>query len=173
MRDHLFVTTRVHIKDGNFLIGAPFDSDRSRHLVVRPKKSVLGAPDVFRPFSTFLGIFSCLFHVFVWGGLRKSREKTVFWYSRCVGRALLFQGSPFCHHEGRHKRWEFLNRCTFRFRSTPSSLFPTQKIGFGAAGRFWTFFGLFRPFFRLFRVFFVGGTCANPGKKKVCWQPDV
>ena len=52
-RVHLFVTTRVAIKDGNFLIGAIFDSDRPRHLFFRPNKSVLGPPDVFRPFSTF------------------------------------------------------------------------------------------------------------------------
>ena len=67
---NLFVNTRVHIKDGNFLVGATFDSDRSRHL-----------------------------------------------------------------------------------------LFPTQQIGFGAGGRFWTFFDLFRVFFSCF-VF--GGDCANP-----------
>ena len=47
LRDHLFVTTRVHIKDGNFLIGAPFVSDRPRHLFFRPKKSVLGPLDLF------------------------------------------------------------------------------------------------------------------------------
>ena len=64
---------------------------------------------------------------------------------------------PFCHHEGPCKRWEFLNRCNFRFRSTPSSLFPTHKIGFGAAGCFSTFVGIFRHVFFVFRVFCPGG----------------
>ena len=59
---------------------------------------------------------------------------------------LFFEGSPFCRHEGRHKRWVFLNWCTFRFRSTPSFFFPTQQIGFGAGGRFWTFFDIFSDF---------------------------
>ena len=56
-RVHLFVTTRVAIKDGNVLIGAIFDSDRPRHLFFRPKKSVLGPSDVFRPCSTFFSLF--------------------------------------------------------------------------------------------------------------------
>ena len=67
---------------------------------------------------------------------------------------LFFQGSPFCHHEGRHKRWEFLNRCNFRFRSTPSSFFPTQQIGFGAVGHCWTFFDVLCMCF----LFFFWGT---------------
>ena len=43
LRDHLFVTTRVAIKDGNFLISAIFDSDRPRHLFFRPTKTGFGA----------------------------------------------------------------------------------------------------------------------------------
>ena len=74
-----------------------------------------------------------------------------------------FEGSPFCHHEGRRKRWGFLNWCTFRFRSTPSSFFPTQQIGFGAGGRFRTFFDNFHVFYR----FCFGGDVTNPGKTKV------
>ena len=78
-------------------------------------------------------------------------------------------GSPFCHHEGRHKRWEFLNWCTFRFRSTPSSFFPTHKIGFGAGGHFCICFTHFLDFQR----FCVWGNCTNPGNKKMisvgCW----
>ena len=57
-RDHLFVTTRVATRDGNFLIGAPFVSDRPRHLFFRPNKSVLGPVDVFGCFLTCLAIFS-------------------------------------------------------------------------------------------------------------------
>ena len=71
MRDHLFVTTRVATRDGNFLIGAPFVSDRPRHLFFRPTKSVLGPVDVFVPFSTIFTFFS----VFFWGGLHKSRNE--------------------------------------------------------------------------------------------------
>ena len=58
LRDHLFVTKRVAVRVGNFLIGAPFVSDRPRHLFFRPNKSVLGPLDVFGPFSTFLANFS-------------------------------------------------------------------------------------------------------------------
>ena len=58
LRDHLFVTTRVAVRDGNFLIGAPFVSDRPRHLFFRPNKSVLGPVDVCGPCSTILAIFS-------------------------------------------------------------------------------------------------------------------
>ncbi len=47
LRDHLFVTKRVAVRDGNFLIGASFFSDRPRHLLFRPKKSVLGPLDLF------------------------------------------------------------------------------------------------------------------------------
>ena len=75
-----------------------------------------------------------------------------------------FEGSPFCHHEGRRKRWEFLNRCTFRFRSTPSSFFPTQKIGFGAAGPFFSSFELSNKKYIMFPVFF-WGNAQNPKKK--------
>ena len=74
LRDHLFVTTRVHIKDGNFLIGAPFVSDRPRHLFFRPKTSVLGPVDVFGPFSTIFEFSSGFFL----GGLHKSRNTKVF-----------------------------------------------------------------------------------------------
>ena len=84
-RVHLFVTTRVAIKDGNFLIGATFDSDRPRHLFFRPNKSVLGPTDV-------VGHVSDNFRVcvrFLFGGTAQIQEaKTVFWYSRCLGRAL-------------------------------------------------------------------------------------
>ena len=61
LRDHLFVTTRVATRDGNFLIGAPFVSDRPRHLFFRPNKSVLGPVDVVGPFSTIFVIFSGFF----------------------------------------------------------------------------------------------------------------
>ena len=64
------------------------------------------------------------------------------------------EGSPLCHHEGRHKRWEFLNWCTFRFRSTPSSFFPTQQIGFGADDLFNSFLNFLTNIF--FFVFFWG-----------------
>ena len=57
LRDHLFVTKRVAVRDGNFLIGAPFVSDRPRHLFFRPNKSVLGPVDVFVPFLSFHDIF--------------------------------------------------------------------------------------------------------------------
>ena len=60
-RVHLFVTTRVAIKDENFLIGAPFDSDRPRHLFFRPKKSVLGPPGVSGHVSTIFVFFSVFF----------------------------------------------------------------------------------------------------------------
>ena len=62
------------------------------------------------------------------------------------------EGSPFCHQKGRRESREFLNRCTFRFRSTPSSFVPTKKIGFGAAGHFWTFFRPFSIFFSFVSV---------------------
>ena len=55
---------------------------------------------------------------------------------------VFFEGSPFCHHEGPCKRWEFLNRCTFRFRSTPSFFFPTKQIGVGTDGPFCSSFEL-------------------------------
>ena len=75
LRDHLFVTTRVHITDGNFLIGATFDSDRSRHLFFQPKQIGFGAAGRF---STFFDMFWHLFTLvscFVFWGLRKSRGK--------------------------------------------------------------------------------------------------
>ena len=94
---NLFVTTRVHVKDGNFLIGAPFDSDRPRHLFFRPTKSVLGRWICFDICRHCLTCFAFPFMFVVWGGLRKSRKKQVFWYSRCVGRALALraQGQPY------------------------------------------------------------------------------
>ena len=84
LRDHLFVTTRVAIKDGNFLIGAISDSDRPRHLFFRPKKSVLGPPDVFRPFSTLFDRFFISVRVFFSGGRHKSCQKKVLSVGRWV-----------------------------------------------------------------------------------------
>ena len=68
---YLFVTTRVATRDGNFLIGAPFVSDRPRHLFFRPKRSVLGPADVFGPFSTVFAFFS----VFFFGGTAQIQER--------------------------------------------------------------------------------------------------
>ena len=78
-RVHLFVTTRVATRDGNFLIGAPFDSDRPRHLFFRPKKLVLGPVDVFRSFSTFFGHFHVFFMFFFWGDCANPGKKKVCW----------------------------------------------------------------------------------------------
>ena len=75
LRDHLFVTTRVAVRDGNFLIGAPFVSDRPRHLFVRPKKSVLGPLDLFVPFLSFYEFLFLYFFQFVFGGDTQHPEK--------------------------------------------------------------------------------------------------
>ena len=74
-RVHLFVTTRVAIKDENFLIGAIFGSDRSRLHVFRPTKSVLGPVDVFRPFSTLFDLFSILCVFLFWGDCANPGKK--------------------------------------------------------------------------------------------------
>ena len=87
------------------------------------------------------------------------------------GDTLFFEGSPFCHHEGRRKRWEFLNRCTFRFRSTPSSFFPTQQIGFGAAGRVCSIVEFSRHVFHCCPVFFLGERRKSRGKKSALHRP--
>ena len=47
LRDHLFVTKRVAVRVGNFLIGASFFSDRPPHFMFLLKKSVLGPLDLF------------------------------------------------------------------------------------------------------------------------------
>ena len=75
LRDHLFVTTRVAVRDGNFLIGAPFVSDRPRHLFFRPKKSVLGPLDLFTPFLNFLTKQNMFFLFFFWGGTPQILKK--------------------------------------------------------------------------------------------------
>ena len=49
----------------------------------------------------------------------------------------------FCHHEGPYKRWEFLNPCIFRLRSTPSSSCLVKQIGFRGL---WTFLIFFLKF---------------------------
>ena len=41
-----------------------------------------------------------------------------------------------------------------------------EKIGFGAGGRFSTFFDRFFDIFSFFFMFVFWGDCANPGKKK-------
>ena len=140
------------------------------------EKSVLGPLDLFWLFLTFFDLFHCFIPFIHWfmidlsdllwlisprppagGGIRTC--DLVVERSVCnptglypslppsgTQNTLFFEGSPFCHHEGRHKRWEFLNRCTFRFRSTPSFFCPTQKIGFGAGGRFCTILYNFSDF---------------------------
>ena len=80
---------------------------------------------------------------------------------------IFFEGSPFCHQKGRRKRWEFLNRCTFRFRSTPSSFFSTQQIGFGAAGHFCSIFEFLRHFVPFVSRFCFFGTPKILGKKTI------
>ena len=72
LRDHLFVTTRVHIKDGNFLIGAISDSDRSRHLFVPTPKIGFGAVGHFR---TLFDMIVVLFVFFCLGGTAHILEK--------------------------------------------------------------------------------------------------
>ena len=69
-RDHLFVTTRVATRDGNFLIGAPFVSDRPRHLFFRPKKIGFGAGGRVWTFFDMCPDFQRFFL-----GLHKSREQ--------------------------------------------------------------------------------------------------
>ena len=51
----------------NFLIGAPLVSDRPRHLLFRPNKSVLGPLDLFNPFLNFL-TKTYVWSVLLWGG---------------------------------------------------------------------------------------------------------
>ena len=51
LRDHLFVTTRVAVRDGNFLIGAPFVSDRPRHFFFPTQQIGFGAGGRFWTFS--------------------------------------------------------------------------------------------------------------------------
>ena len=88
LRDHLFVTTRVAVRDGNFLIGAPFVSDRPRHLLFRPKKSVLGPLDLFNPFLNFLTKTNNFFLFLFLGERPKSWKKKNNLHRPRVGGAL-------------------------------------------------------------------------------------
>ena len=103
------------------------------------------------------------------GPLRRALPKTV--RPKWGGGTLFFEGLPFCHQKGRRESWEFLNRCTFRFRSTPSSFFPTQKSVLGPVDLFVPFLS-FHDMFFIFPVFVWGGTPKIlKTKKTICGEP--
>ena len=72
LRDHLFVTKRVAVRVGNFLIGASFFSDRPHHFWFRPKKIGFGAAGHFSLHLNFLTKNNFFFQIYFFGERPKS-----------------------------------------------------------------------------------------------------